>query len=521
MNAFGKRLGLLLVFWIAAAAAEQSLRVAVPEVPASLDPHRAATPVARALSREVFEGLVTFDANGRPAPGLAESWTVESGGTRYLFTLRPGLKWSDGRPLTAADVIDGLKRVLDPAAGAPLSAMFLPIRNAAEFQLGTLTSGQSLGVVARSDRLIEISLAAPSARLLHTLASPSAAPVPRHKVAALGEAWAAPFLVVGNGAFVPTPAGDGYALKRNGNYSGAVAPTLERVSFVVVPSFEAAVAAVAEDRADLAMGFEPEPRLRSQQPARSSVMRAEASPVTYMWTANTRRPLLDQRDVRHALAMMLDREALIESLGLEEVGPAFSMTPPGLVRGYNPPLAPYGKLQQPEREIIAEVLLLDTKRTALPTLRLSVPEGRVPAALADAAARSWRALGFKVEVLTPSAADHVAALLGGDFDIAAAMTIDRDADAWPTLFAFSRAAGPLNVTGYGEVAFEERLVPADGEQNPDYRLGNLRSAEDVLAEDQVAWPLFTFTPAAPVSTNVLGWQPNHTGLHPLRYLSLK
>ena len=502
--------------WAAVAAHAQVLRVAVPELPATLDPHSAATPIERALAREIFEGLVTIDAFGRPAPGLAERWTIESGGTRYLFKLRPGVNWSDGRRITAEDVVEGLKRALDPATRAPLSALLLPIRSAAEFQLGTVTAGTPLGVVARSETEVEITLSAPSVRVLQVLSSPLAAPVPRHKMAQLGEAWAAPFLAVTNGAYAPTPMGDRYALKRNDRYRGEVAASADRIEFAVVSSHDAAVEAVANDRADLAMGFAPEPAF---SPAPQ--LRAEAGLLTFNWIVNAARPPFDRRDVRHALAMALDREGFLAEAKLDGATAAFSLTPQAAIEGYDPPVAPYGKLEPADRIAIAEVLLLDVDRTKPLPIVLAIPEGRLHQSLAASAASAWRELGFTTQIDVRAAADHTRAVLEGAFDVALGLEIDRDADPWAAMLPFSRAAGALNVARYGELEFDERLIPADLETNPEYRLGNLRGAEDVLAEDQVVWPLFVFTPSTPVSPRISGWQPNSTGLHSLRFMSIK
>ena len=517
MRFFRSALFLALLFAAPPVAAQQVLRVAVPALPASLDPHRALTIIERALAAEVFEGLVALDDHGRPVPGLAETWTVEDGGKRYTFELRAGLKWSDGRPLTADDVVAGLTRALDPATGAPLVALLLPVAHAAEFQLGTLAQGQALGIAALDRRRLAITLAAPSARFLHTLALPLAAPLPRHRIADLGGAWATPFLIVGSGAFVPAPAGDRYVLRRNANYYGRSAPTIERVELMTVASLEAANALIADDGADIALGFEPEPRLGRA----SRTSREEQGEAAYRFVVNVTRAPFDRREVRHALAMALDREEIIDDLKIGAARPAFSVVPPRMIDGYDPPDASYAKLGQEARAIIAQVLLLDLDRATPVPLRLAIPEGRVHAAIAARAAEVWLALGFAPEIVARDAAAHEAALLAGDFDVGVMTGGGRDADPWPFLFPLALAAGPLNVARYGEIEFDGRLTPADLESDAKSRLGALRYAEVALAEDQVVLPLVFFRPEGYVGRRVAGWTPNFTSTHPLKYLSVK
>jgi oligopeptide transport system substrate-binding protein len=90
-----------LVLTVAGAAVAQTLTRAGHGEPASLDPHKAGSRTEQALALDLFEGLLAFDADGTPVPGLADSWAISPDGLRYVFNLRQGLVWSDGAPLTA------------------------------------------------------------------------------------------------------------------------------------------------------------------------------------------------------------------------------------------------------------------------------------------------------------------------------------------------------------------------------------------------------------------------------------
>lgn len=495
------RLALVLAILCAAlpAAAEQVLRAVVPAVPETLDPQRALTMVERALSAEVFEGLVALDQHGKPAPGLAESWLIEDGGRRYVFTLRPGLVWSDGKPLTSEDVVAGIKRALDLSTNAPLAALLLSIAHSSEFQFGTVPEGKSLGVAAPDRRRVVVTLEAPASRLLHVLAMPLAAPV---RDDAIG---AGPFTLAQG------------ALVRNPNYRGHPLPALERVELKAAASLDAANDMIAAEAADVALGFEPQPRLGRA----SRLAKEEEGEAAYRFIVNMTRAPFNQREVRHALAMSLDREDAIRELKIGDARAGFSVVPARVAKGYEAPQASYAALKQDARDVISMVLLLDVDRTTQIPLRLAVPQGAVHAALAERAQWLWRLLGFRTEIVTRSASEHEAALLAGDFDIALMTGTGRDADPWPFLMPLSRAAGPLNVARYAEVEFDNRFAPADAEIEPEKRFAALRSAEETLTEDQVILPMLTFRPAPLVARRVSGWSPNFTDTHPLRYLSVE
>ena len=95
-------------------AAEQKIVFALHNVPDGLDPVVTNNSFAMPFLDNCFEGLVTSNANNELIPALAESWTVSEDGKTYTFTLRDGLKWSDGSPLTSADFMYSFERTLKP-----------------------------------------------------------------------------------------------------------------------------------------------------------------------------------------------------------------------------------------------------------------------------------------------------------------------------------------------------------------------------------------------------------------------
>ena len=114
---------LSFVVWIAAAlvagpaamGAERVFHRTGTDDPATVDPHKVAFPGEQLVLLDLFMGLTTPGMSGRPIPGSAESWTVSPDGRTYVFLLRPGLVWSDGKALTAEDFVWSFRRALDPA----------------------------------------------------------------------------------------------------------------------------------------------------------------------------------------------------------------------------------------------------------------------------------------------------------------------------------------------------------------------------------------------------------------------
>ena len=133
------QLTLLLLIATAATAAPNELRRGTAGEPDSLDPQRAVSAPALIVLNDLFEGLTTLDAHGKPSPGAAEKYTVSKDGRVYTFTLRKDLQWSDGEPLTAGDFVFALRRLADPKTGsAGLAAYADLLKNGAAVLAGEM-----------------------------------------------------------------------------------------------------------------------------------------------------------------------------------------------------------------------------------------------------------------------------------------------------------------------------------------------------------------------------------------------
>lgn len=129
--------------------------------PETLDPHRYNLRLEETVLNDLFEGLVTFGIDGKPAPGAAERWQTSADGLTWTFHLRAGLTWSDGTPLSSEDFVFSLRRTLDPKTAASLAYFLYPIAGAEGANRGT-TPLSSIGVEAPDPRTLVIRLANPN-----------------------------------------------------------------------------------------------------------------------------------------------------------------------------------------------------------------------------------------------------------------------------------------------------------------------------------------------------------------------
>ena len=104
--------------------------------PSTLDAHRCQEVACGNILRDLYEGLVTEDARGRLVPGIAERWSVSPDGRTWTFTLRPALRWSNGQPLDAPQVVASFRRAFAPMTAAPFAELFDALHNARAVQAG-------------------------------------------------------------------------------------------------------------------------------------------------------------------------------------------------------------------------------------------------------------------------------------------------------------------------------------------------------------------------------------------------
>ena len=186
---------------------------------------------------QLFLGLVRADEEtGEPIPELATSWEMSPDATVFTFTLRSGLTWTDGNPLTSYDVRYGILRSLDPATAFEAAYTLFWIQNAEEYHNCTITDTNQVGVTVLDYTHIRFTLEQPAAFFPSTLTWPVARPMPAWAIAAHPTDWTEPAHIVTNGAYRLTAwtHGSSMTLEKNTGYYDAANVQIKRVSFSMV-----------------------------------------------------------------------------------------------------------------------------------------------------------------------------------------------------------------------------------------------------------------------------------------------
>jgi oligopeptide transport system substrate-binding protein len=422
----------------------------------SLDPARIADAGDVELMLQLYAGLTRIDETGEPYASLADSWDVSADGLTYTFHLRRGLTFSDGTPLTAADVRRSWLRLLDPTTAASAPDVLSIVVGARERVAGGPEN--EVGVTAPDDLTLVVRLRQPAGYFPSITATPATFVVPPTARASDGWQTAAGF--VGSGPYVIAGQdGADLVLHANERYV-AGAPPIAELRWVADIDGDP-VTAFANDQLDLVQISSADAGWIAYDPQLGRRLHRSAAMSTQFLGFDTTRPPFDDARVRRAFALALDRRHLVQlALGTAAV-PAGSIVPPALQPDGSPLADP-----PPAADVAQARALLDeagyADRSRLGTI--TVDSTAVNAAPIVA---TWReALGVKVSVETMDFADYLDAL---DHDPPQVFTVNWIAD-YPSphaLYSLLLATGAASNYGrWRDDRFDQLLDAAGMAEDP-------------------------------------------------------
>lgn len=300
---------------------DASLTADLASYPASLDPGLQYDTDSYSVYRNIFDQLLHRDPkSNKIVPWLATTWK-QSGPTTWVFTLRDGVKFSDGTPLTAADAAFSIQRILDPKLASQQNANFSAIASAT-------AAGNTLTITTKY----------PSPTLLSYLTTLSV--VPMADVQKVGNA-AFNLHPVGSGpyTFVSSIPGSQVVLKRNDTWWGTK-PQIANVTFRAVPSGASRVADLKSGKADIADSMTPDSATQLTGSGSVKVLSAPTERVSYLAFNTIKGGATNDPKVRQAISMAIDYTSLISNLEQGYAKPVNSVLTP-LATGYPTALPGY------------------------------------------------------------------------------------------------------------------------------------------------------------------------------------
>lgn len=484
---------------------DQIVRLSDSEIK-GLDPQTISDLSSLRVAADQFEGLTRLNARGIAEPGMADSWTVSADGLRWIFQLKRDLTFSDATPMDARLFPEILARLRAEETAAPTKALFDNISS----------------ITALDADKVEVRLNSPSPALPILLAHPALSAIPLHRIRQAGDRWTADRPMVTSGPYRLTRwlLNNHAHLERNMNwYEGA--KLTGSIIWKPMDDSLSGMRLILSGGADIASDY-PVSRHRWLQNNHPGLARSTPYLGSYYYAFNTRKPPFDDRRVRIALSMAVERQWIADTVMAIGNIPSWSLLPPGLNSrsAYRPAWASWPR-EQRLRE--ANRLLRDAGYDADNPLKFeirfnsSAEHRRVSVALAA----MWQPLPVRTSLFNSEAALHFAALRQHDFALARSGWIADIPVPENFLLVHQPANGSGNYSGYSNPAYDRLIATALRTANTEKRQALFAQAEKMLSEDMPILPLYYYVTRSLVAPRIEGWEDNISNVHPSRTLRIR
>lgn len=488
--------------------------------PDTLDPQISAIDYTNTITNDMLLSLTQGTEEFQPVPGAAESWTVSKDGLVYTFKMRPGLKWSDGKPLTSDDALFAFRRLVTPATNAPTAFLAFKIKNAADIVAGK-KKPEELGVAAPNPSTFVITLTAPNPNWLNVLAESQFAPLPRHVVEKFKDQWTRPENMVASGAYklAAWRSGDHVRLVKNPNFYDAKNVQIDEVYYYPTDDDATALRRWRAGELDMNARFSST-ELVWLKANRPEVIRIAVASWGTRILCNMNLPKLKDPRVRRALALAIDREAITTKILRTGELAAYGIMPP-VAPGYTGATFDFKAKAMDARIAEAKALLKAAGYSdAKPlTFVLSQRNGPANKRVAVAIQDMWSKIGVKVTMRFSDVSMYYGELRKQNFELAVT------GSAWPPdpehFLGDLLSTNTQNYGQYKSRAFDDALAAAGLIAGRAPRYAAYQKAEQIALNDIALIPLYFNTNTNIVAPYVKNYKDNGRDLHPTRLLRIE
>ena len=460
----------------------------------------------------VFEPLLLIDENNEVIPGQAESYTVSEDGLTWTFTMRDGLKWSDGSDLTAKDFEYSFKRLAAPDTAAPYAETVVGMIDGyadatgnpdADGNMTTEPDFDALNVVASEDgKTLTVTLSYPCAYFDKLAAFAAMSPVQQATVEANGDAWCTePDTYICNGPYyisdwVPS---ERIVLTKNPNYVGGWDSSKivsDTITLLLLEDSSASYAAYNSGEAQLIKDV-PTDEIPSLTKAEDGGdFYVDTILGTYYISLNDQREPFNDVNVRKALSLAIDRDYVANTIMQGTYTPAYNLVGPGIVdeTGMFYDNANGGKTyisDDYEANLeAAKQALADAgypNGEGFPTIEYSTNDAGYHTPVAEYLQQAWGELGITVNINKVEWSSFTPMRRAGDYDAARNGWVMDYNDPSNMIELFTTNNG--NNDGKYSSADFDAAIEASKVADKSVHFQKLHEAEDIMMNDYACIPL--------------------------------
>lgn len=458
----------------------------------------------------IFEPLLLINENNEVVGGQAESWETSEDGLTWTFTMRDGLKWSDGTDLNAKDFEYSFKRMVDPNTAAPYAETCLGMIDGFEEAAGfpdadgnptAEPNPDALNVKASDDgKTLTIVLSYPCSYFDKMAAFATMSPVQQATVEANGDAWCtSPDTFVSNGPYMITDwtPSERIVLTKNPNYVGGWDNSKivsDTITLLLLEDSSASYAAYNSGEAVLVKDV-PTDEIPSLTKAEDGGdFYVDTILGTYYVSLNLQRDAFKDAKVRKALSLAIDRDYVANTIMQGTYSAADSIVGPGIVdeSGYfhDNGNAPYISADYEANLAEAKKLLEEAgypNGEGYPTIEYSTNDAGYHVPLAEYLQQAWGDLGITLTINKMEWSSFTPARRAGEYDVARNGWVMDYNDPSNMLDLFCSGNGN-NDGKYSNPDFDAAIDASKVADSAEH-FAQLHKAEDILMEDMGCLPI--------------------------------
>ena len=467
--------------------------------PETLDPALNSAIDASNTIITIFEPLLLINENNEVIGGQAESWEASEDGLTWTFTMRDGLKWSDGTDLTAKDFEYSFKRMANPDTAAPYAETCLGMIDG--FDAAQAGDPDALNVKASDDgKTLTIVLSYPCSYFDKMAAFAAMSPVQQATVEANGDSWCTSAdTFVSNGPYMITDwtPSERIVLSKNPNYVGGWDSSKivsDTITLLLLEDSSASFAAYNSGEAVLIKDV-PTDEIPSLTKAEDGGdFYVDTILGTYYVSLNLQRDAFKDAKVRKALSLAIDRDYVANTIMRGTYSTADSIVGPGIVdeNGYfhDNGNAPYISADYEANLAEAKKLLAEAgypNGEGYPTIEYSCNDAGYHVPLAEYLQQAWGDLGITLTINKMEWSSFTPARRAGEFDVARNGWVMDYNDPSNMLDLFCSGNGN-NDGKYSNPEFDA-AIEASRVADVSEHFTQLHKAEDILMEDTGCLPI--------------------------------
>ena len=467
--------------------------------PETLDPALNSAIDASNTIITVFEPLLLINENNEVVGGQAESWEASEDGLTWTFTMRDGLKWSDGTDLTAKDFEYSFKRMANPDTAAPYAETCLGMIDG--FDAAQAGDPDALNVKASDDgKTLTIVLSYPCSYFDKMAAFAAMSPVQQATVEANGDSWCTSAdTFVSNGPYMITDwtPSERIVLTKNPNYVGGWDSSKivsDTITLLLLEDSSASFAAYNSGEAQLIKDV-PTDEIPSLTKAEDGGdFYVDTILGTYYVSLNLQRDAFQDAKVRKALSLAIDRDYVANTIMQGTYTTADSIVGPGIVdeSGYfhDNGNAPYISADYEANLAEAKKLLEEAgypNGEGYPTIEYSTNDAGYHVPLAEYLQQAWGDLGITLTINKMEWSSFTPARRAGEYDVARNGWVMDYNDPSNMLDLFCTDNGN-NDGKYSNPDFDAAIDASRVADSAEH-FAQLHKAEDILMEDTGCLPI--------------------------------